>query len=148
MIDIEDSGPAESNLRTLIYFLGEKIDHKLAELRKATPYKGVRASDIRVFVTAARGENSISDVARKLGISRQSAQASVKRLIKLGVVELELVAKNKREKHILITPRGVLAGKTAKHQIEDVESDIAAIIGRDNVEQMRSHLVKLVSNKF
>ncbi len=148
MIDDQDIGPPETNLRTLIHFLGEMIDAKFVNWRKDTPYAGVRASDVRVFVTATRGPKSISEIARKLGISRQSAQASVKRLIKLGVVELERLPDNKREKLVLITPRGVLAGKTAKQQIETIESDVAAIIGRENLENMRKNLTELVSNKF
>jgi DNA-binding MarR family transcriptional regulator len=145
MTDNIDLGPPQTNIRTLLYFLSEMVDQKLAERRKGTPYERVRPSDIRVFVTAAREPKSISDIARGLGISRQSAQASISRLVKLGVVELETRPINKREKRVLITPRGVLAGKTARQQIDTIESEMAATIGTENLETMRSHLIKLVS---
>jgi DNA-binding MarR family transcriptional regulator len=145
MTDDQHHSPSENNIRTLLYFLGERVDHKLAERRKGTPYERVRASDIRVFVSAARVPKSISDIARLLGISRQSAQSSIGRLVKLGVVELETRPINKREKRVLITPRGVLAGKTARQQIDAIESEMAATIGTENLEAMRNHLIKLVS---
>ena len=145
MVDEIGWGPPINNIRTLIYFLGENIDANLALRRKGTAYASVRPSDIRTFVTAARMTKSISQIARELGVSRQSAQASVHRLIKLGVLILETGSENKREKRVLVTARGLMANKTAAEQILAEEEAMAKVIGRENLEQLRSWLQKLLS---
>ena len=145
MIDKNSSGPARENLRTLIYFLGLIIDHKTNLLRKGTAYEKVRSSDVRVFVTAARAPSTISKIARELHITRQSVQMSVQRLMKLGVLALEPVPGNNRDKHVVLTQRGILARGTAGNQIGQVESDFAKVIGAEGVEQLRQVMMKLVA---
>jgi DNA-binding MarR family transcriptional regulator len=144
MADKIMAGPAFNNIRTLIHFLGEKIDANLAQRRSGTAYAGVRPSDVRTFVMAARATKSISEIARQLGISRQSAQASVHRLIKLGVLNLASEPENRRQKQVVLTARGQMANKTAAEQILAEEEAMAADIGRENLEQLRTWLEKLL----
>ncbi|MDE2384131.1 MAG: winged helix-turn-helix transcriptional regulator [Alphaproteobacteria bacterium] len=146
MTDIPSAGPARNNLRSLVYFLGEIMDRKIAERRKGTPYEKVRPSDIRVFVTAARSEMSISEVARELGVSRQTVQASVQRLVTLGVVEVRALPGSRRDKLVGVTARGALAQKTAQQQILAVEADLAALVGEEKFEDLRQMLEILVSS--
>ncbi len=145
MLDENASGPSRDNLRTLFYFLGLIVDHKLTLMRKDTPYKGVRPSDARVFVTAARDPKTISAIARDLHITRQSVQMSVHRLMKLGVLQLEALPGNKRDKQVVLTQRGVLARTTAGKQIAQVENEFAKVIGSDSLENLRQSLAKLVA---
>ena len=144
MDDNNNKVPAGDNIRTLIYFFGLQIDSKLAEMRRNTPYMGVRSSDIRVFVAAAREPQSISEIARKLQITRQSVQSSVQRLQELGVVELGSLATNRRDKQVNLTTRGRLAGITAANQIAQVESAFEQAIGTQAWADFKSNLKKLV----
>ena len=142
MVDNIDKIPAKDNVRTLIYYLGLAIDDKLMALRKGTIYENVRASDARLFVTAARQPHTISEIARELGITRQAAQMSVQRLIKLHVVEVQAI--NGRDKRVLITSKGQLARNTAARQIAYVEQEFAAVIGPENLEKFRDQLATIV----
>jgi len=136
--------PGPDNIRALTYFFGLMIDHQLAEMRRDTPYAQVRASDIRVFVTAARGPKSISAIARALHISRQAAQNSVQRLVELGVIEVATMPENKRDKLVTITPRGKMAGVTAAKQIAEIEQAFSDVIGVAAWADLRNNLKKLV----
>ena len=129
MPDKTDTVPASDNIRSLIYFLGLSVDHKMAQMRRKTPYAQVRASDVRVFVNAARNPTTISGIARQLQISRQAAQLSVGRLKKLGVVELVGVAGNRRDKQVHITSRGKLASLRGTSQINEIEREFEKIVG-------------------
>ena len=140
MIDIKQSPIAQDNLRTLLFYLGLAIDDRLAQLRRNTAYEKVRPSDVRVFVRALRHPQTISEIARELQISRQAAQMSVQRLIKLQVLELQAFPHNKRDKLVGVTPRGVLAGKTAGQQIAQIETEFAELIGPEKVSEFRQHL--------
>ena len=148
MIDETSPGPARENLRTLIYFLDLIIDQKLSQLRQGTPYEKVRSSDVRVFVTAAREPSTISQIARELQITRQAVQKSVRRLIDLGVVALEAMPGNNRDKQVALTTRGALARGTAANQIGLVEREFAQILGADGVEQLRHAMMKLVAANY
>lgn len=142
MVDNADKTPAKDNIRTLIYHLGLAIDERLLALRKGTIYENARSSDARVFVTAGRQPSTISEIARELKITRQAAQMSVQRLIKLHVVEAQSV--NGRDKRVVITPKGHLARNTAARQIEFIEKEFAAVLGEEGLRQLRDHFATII----
>ena len=142
MVDNTDKTLSKDNIRTLIYHLGLAIDERLLALRKGTIYENARASDARVFVTAARQPFTISEIARELKITRQAAQMSVQRLAKLQVVEAQSV--NGRDKRVIITPKGLLARNTAARQVAYIEQEFAAVLGEDHLEEFRDHLSAIV----
>ena len=144
MDDNNEQTPAENNIRTLIYYLGLAIDERLLNLRRGTAYENVRASDVRVFVTAVRRQRSISEIARELKITRQAAQMSVQRLAKLNVVELQTIPGNLRDKRVAATPRGLMARNTAAKQIAFIEQEFAAVIGDERLEMFRDCLTKII----
>ncbi len=132
--------PPVDNIRTLIYYLGLAIDARLSEFRHGSAYENVRPSDVRLFVTAARKEQTISNIARELSITRQAAQMSVQRLLKLKVVELRAMPANKRDKLVVITPKGKLASNSAAQQIKMLEAEFANAIGADALVAFRKNL--------
>lgn len=140
MVDEQSSRVPVDNIRTLLYYLGLAIDGRMSQYRRGTPYENVRPSDVRVFVRASRGTYTISEIARELQITRQAAQSSVQRLIKLQVIALKNLPGNKRDKVVIITPKGELAGKTARQQIGDLENELAEMIGKDKLEDLRISL--------
>lgn len=141
--DLSEPTPSD-NIRTLVYCFGLAIDARLSEYRRGTAYEHVRPSDIRLFVTAARAEKTISEIARELGITRQAAQMSVQRLIKLNVVELRPAPANKRDKLVAITQKGQLASKSARLQIQVLEAELAAVIGEQELVVFRKNLSTLL----
>ena len=140
MVDENDKPLAQDNLRTLLFYLGLAIDDRLSQLRRGTPYEKVRPSDVRVFVRAFRKPQTISEIARDMQITRQAAQSSVQRLMKLQLLELQSIANNKRDKIVQVTARGAMASKTAGQQISQIEAEFAGFIGKDKVEEFRLHL--------
>lgn len=140
MVDEQSSRVPVDNIRTLLYYLGLAIDGRMSQYRRGTPYENVRPSDVRVFVRASRGTYTISEIARELQITRQAAQSSVQRLIKLQVIALKNLPGNKRDKVVIITPKGELASKTARQQIGDLENELAEIIGKEKLEDLRISL--------
>jgi DNA-binding MarR family transcriptional regulator len=140
MVDENNKPLAQDNLRTLLFYLGLAIDDRLSQLRRGTPYEKVRPSDVRVFARALRKSQTISEIAREMRITRQAAQSSVQRLMKLQLLELESIPNNKRDKLVRVTPRGVLASKTAGQQIGQIEAEFASFISKDKVEEFRKHL--------
>jgi DNA-binding MarR family transcriptional regulator len=145
MVDDSDAPPPNNNIRTLLYHVGQALDARLLQYRRGTIYESVRPSDVRVFVAATRKRQTISEIAREIHVTRQAAQASVKRLQKLQILDLEAAAQNKRDKIVVVTAKGQHARKTANLQIQRFEAEFAEVIGRERVEQLRSDLVALLT---
>jgi DNA-binding MarR family transcriptional regulator len=140
MVDEQVSRVPIDNIRTLLYYLGLAIDGRMSQYRRGTPYENVRPSDVRVFVRASRNSFTISDIARELQITRQAAQSSVQRLIKLQVIALKTLPGNKRDKVVVITPKGELANRSARQQVVNLENEFAEMIGKDKLEDLRISL--------
>jgi DNA-binding MarR family transcriptional regulator len=145
MAENDEAPPSGDNIRTLLYHLGVALDVRISHFRRGTLYEHVRPSDVRVFVAAARQPQTISEIARVLHITRQAVQASVHRLQELHVLDLQSIPGNQRDKHVIITARGMHARNTATQQIRRFESEFAAVIGSERFEQFRSDLIELLN---
>ncbi len=142
MIDGELAVPL-NNIRSLIQGVSDGLDAKLHAYRKGTRYESVRPSDVRVFVLALRQPRSISELARILGVTRQAVHASVKRLRQLKIIDLQSNSAHPQEKLVVLTDSGAKARQAAQVQVEQMEADIAAIIGKDGLENLRITLAAL-----
>jgi len=133
------------NIRTLTYFLRQMMDHRIDELRAGSPFAHLRASDLRVFVAAARDNRTMSNIARLMHITRQSVQSSVQRLEKIGVVRLVAIKGNKRDKLVHLTRRGTLARSLAVKVLATVDQEFNAVLGQDDYAQFKTTMFKLIS---
>lgn len=145
-IKITSQETPPDNIRTLVYYLGLAIDARVLEFRQSTIYENVRPSDIRLFVTAARKPQTISDIARELGITRQATQMGVQRLLKLDVVELRPVPDNKRDKLVVVTKKGKSAQSTVAKQVRRMEDEFAKVIGVKGLEVFRENLKAVLAS--
>ena len=130
-------------VRKLMHEVSLGIDERLAYYRRGTDYANVRPSDVRLFSQAARHPQTIAELARKLGISRQAAHMCVKRLIKTRTVKLESPPHNNREKLVILTERGKAARQLAIQYINRLDADLAKIIGPDGLEDFKSKLTHI-----
>lgn len=137
---------ARENIRTLVYLFGQELDERISIFRRGTPYENVRASDIRVFVHAASGIGSISDIARRLGISRQAVHMSAQRLKELGVLEMRPMQSNRRDMTLALTVDGRRAMAVAGQQIHNLEAEISEVIGHEGLETLRKTLRVLITH--
>lgn len=134
------------NIRTLVYLFGQELDERITSLRRGTGYESVRASDIRVFVHAANGGGSISEIARRLGISRQAVHMSAQRLKERGVIDMQVMTNSRRDMSLVLTEEGRKAMTLANEQIFNLESEISEVIGRDGLETLRKTLLVLIDH--
>lgn len=149
MVDVSQgavSGSMGENIRTLVYLFGQELDERISLFRQGTAYENVRASDIRVFVHAADGGSSISEIARRLGISRQAVHMSAQRLKELGVIEMQALQTSRRDMAVTLTQHGRDAMRLANTQIHRLESELAEIIGAEGLEVLRKTLRVLITH--
>jgi DNA-binding MarR family transcriptional regulator len=146
MVDEWPRGLSRDNLRTLVHYLAEHMDRRLVVFRADTPFRALRPSDTKVAVIASRYPQTPSEIARKLGVTRQAIHASVQRLIEHELITFAAVKGDKREKNILITQTGYEAILFAEQNVRLLEAEFAEVIGSDGVETLRRALLVLLEN--
>jgi DNA-binding MarR family transcriptional regulator len=144
MINSDQRPIPVNSIRGLLQDFTLHLDRMISEQRQGTRYEKVRQSDIRVFISAARRSQSVSDIAREMEVSRQAIHSSVKRLIALDVVELVPQPGNHKEKLVTVSVRGRVVRDHVIAQIEHMEAQCQAIIGPQGLETLRALLLALV----
>ncbi|MBL4799529.1 MAG: winged helix-turn-helix transcriptional regulator [Oleispira sp.] len=143
MVDKKNNLPNPTNVKGLMQDLVEKLDSKMQMKRKGTLWEDVRPSDAKLFLLTARHQRSIADLAKALGISRQAAHKSVKRLLDRDVVELRQFPGNNRDKIVVITDAGNTARIMVAKSLGAIESEIEERIGKKRLEEFRQTLLDL-----
>jgi DNA-binding MarR family transcriptional regulator len=87
---------------------------------------------------------SISEIGRRLGVSKQAAGKTVDRLAALGYVERVDDPRDARSKLIRLTPRGVDSLRLAAEIFERLRADWVAQLGAERVRSLESSLRTVV----
>ena len=150
MLDHSEDCPAGSlrasqTINGLLQDLTEKLDARMASYRGDTDYAKVRPSDAKIFMLIARNHRTISQLARTLHISRQAAHASIGRLVHWKMVELQPAPGSRRDKVAIITATGQTARTSAAKRQNLMEADVAALIGKEQLEILRGTLQRLLA---
>ncbi len=143
MIDQKKSLPASDNIKGLVQDVHELLEARMADLRTGTVLASVRASDAKIFITAARGQRTVSEIAGRLGVTKQAVSQGVKRLVDEGVVCLEPKPGNGKEKIVAMTEKGQAARLIAGEKLKLLETRLAEEIGPNDLEILRSLLRRI-----
>lgn len=144
MNDKKPTHPGFANIRGLVADLNEYLDQRMVELRKGTGLDAARPADANIFMMINRNPRTISELARDKGVSRQAVHAAVSRLVDLGALRLEPVPGNKRDKMPVPTELGLEARQKAGLLLRELEGDLETALGKDDLETLRSLLMKLL----
>ena len=100
-------------------------------------YGDVTPAMARLFVLVARGRFSISELARRLAISRQSVHETVRMACDMGLVELAEDPENRRVRIVRFTDNGKRMSRTVLSVDRRMERDLARRIGARNVAMVK-----------
>ncbi|EPJ48554.1 MAG: hypothetical protein OFPI_29070 [Osedax symbiont Rs2] len=135
--------PKYDNVRGLVQDLSELLDSRMQQFRHGTEHDWIRPSDAKMFMLIARHSRTLSQLASALKISRQAAHSSIKRLIEKGMIELDYVPGNKRDKTPTITAKGQAARGIAASHIGRLEREMIDVLGEQKTETLRGLLKEL-----
>lgn len=122
------------SLKALLRASLEWLEAEQLKLLQDSPYSAASNAEVKLFA-ALRGKNrSISELSRYLGVSRQAVHQTVHKLIEKGVVRLEPIANNKRDKSVVITEAGNEARRVTAEHFRTIEKTVADNIGRENLD--------------
>ena len=81
-----------------------------------------------------------SELARRIGISRQAVNQTLVELVELGLVEIVPDPASRRSKLVVLTPLGRTTVRSAQAMFRELEDALAQQIGRARVTDLRRAL--------
>jgi len=111
-------------------------DGLLSRLEEAGWPEITRAQSL-VFAHFDREGTRPSELARRIGISRQAVHQTVRELVELGLVELVPDPASRRSKLVVLTPVGNATLGSAHAVFSELEDALADRIGRASVNELR-----------
>lgn len=106
-------------------------------------YDDIDAPHLNVFLHPGPQGTRPSELAARLGISKQALNYLLGQLERLGYLEREPDPRDTRSKRIALTPRGVLAGRTMRDAVTEIEHDWEQQLGSKRFAQLGQLLREL-----
>ena len=111
------------------------FDEGLLNFLKSKGWPAITRPQSMVMANIAMGVKHPSDIARKLGISRQAIHATLKSMIALDMVQLVSDPTNKRVKIVDLTPTGERMREDAQHAMTVIVEELTNRIGKSNLQK-------------
>ena len=130
------------NLKGLLQEKLWLLDARFKQKRLTTQYKMLTDAEARILATL-RGETlTISEIARRLDLSRQAVHKTVAKLVKAKLLKLEPIPNNARDKRIEFTEKGEAMKAAGYKVLQELEKEVEAEIGKENLKRLKSLLRK------
>ncbi len=101
------------------------------------------AAHLNVFLYPGPQGTRPSELAARLRISKQALNYLLGQLERLGYLERQADPRDPRSKRIALTPRGVLAGRTMRDAVSEIEHDWKLRLGPERFAQLGQLLREL-----
>ena len=87
----------------------------------------------------------VTELARRLGITKQGAQQLVADMARLGVVRVDADPDDKRARRVTLTEFGYEAMMHGTGQLLEIEAEIAPRVGKAKIKELRRLLTELLA---
>ncbi|MET7389503.1 MarR family winged helix-turn-helix transcriptional regulator [Streptomyces sp. NPDC005529] len=132
-------GPGR-NLPQLLGAARRWFDEGLLAALEAEDVDPVTATQLHVFTVLDEQGTTVAELARRMGVTRQTAHQAVHSLIAVGLLEQTPDPESARRRLIRRTPKGRTAHERAEAMVGQLERALAARIGEDTVTALRAAL--------
>jgi DNA-binding MarR family transcriptional regulator len=139
----EDSAGEEPNIGLLLYLPYRAMEARIDEAQAASGYGDLTAAQSRIFQRIAPQGSRLTDLAEQARVTKQTAQALVDQLERLGYVRRTTDELDGRARLIRITERGNASIALARATIAQIETEWTAHLGVQRMNQLRRALTAL-----
>ena len=132
---------AEGSLGQALMTADQWLSASLLHLMRARGHDDLTGAHLAFFAFLECGLTHASDVARRMGISRQAVYKVTRDLERIGVLCLEADPTDRRQKVIRMTDRGDRVALDARASLEEIEKRLEERIGLVAVGHLRQALM-------
>lgn len=136
----EEFSLKETNLAQLLMRAFYWADEGLQNYLQSKGWPEITRAQSLVFVNIGEGITRPSEIANKVGVTRQAIHQTINELVDAGFVVLEPDTRDRRAKVVRYTELGEKIGMEAIQGLRYVESALAERIGDDAVDALRTAL--------
>ena len=129
-----------ANLKQLLLSRSDWFAREIMSGVRRSEYAYITPAQSRLLATMAGKPTSMAELARRLAISRQAVHKTVAELARRGILEIRDDPERRNAKLIVYTERGRQVNRAGAAIIDRVEDRIAARIGRERLETLKTLL--------
>lgn len=118
------------------------VDEGLQNRLQSRGWPAMSRAQSLVFVNIGEGVLRPSDIAQKMGVTRQAVHQTINELVSAGFLKLENDPTDKRAKVVGFTPQGLKLAYDALKSLREVEAELAVRLGDEDVTRLREILLK------
>lgn len=113
------------------------FDEGLQSYLKSKGWSAVTRPQSMIMSNVILGVNKPSDIARRLGISRQAIHTTLDQMVEQGLLELRDDPSDKRSKVVVISKSGERRRQDARRAMMMLTEELSKRIGSKNVENLQ-----------
>lgn len=131
---------ARGNLPQLLGDARRWFEEALQSALEAAGAAPVSLTQIQLFAVLDEQGTTVSELARRMGVTRQTAHQAVHGLVAAGTLEAVPHPASARQRLIRRTEQGRHVHEQAEHILRRLEDELAERIGQDGVTALRAAL--------
>jgi DNA-binding MarR family transcriptional regulator len=135
---------ADLDLGYLAFFLGLRINELVSERLAAAGFADVRQSHGYVIQHLIGQEHTITELARRMGVTQQAASKSVAEMVRIGLLEL-VGGGDRRAKRVRLSERGRESVQFARRIRRRIELRLVRRLGASAYDAVKSTLLQCLS---
>jgi DNA-binding MarR family transcriptional regulator len=129
----------------LALFVGGRVNAIVMERLAARGYDDLKESDGYVFQHLVDGSRSISELARRMGVTQQAASKQIADLVQRALVTVR-PARDSRARDVALAERGRKVLAETRKLRRDIESDLSAACTKRNLRITREALAAILTH--
>jgi DNA-binding MarR family transcriptional regulator len=138
-------GPAQLDLGYIAFFLGLRINEIVAERLAEAGFADVRQSHGYVIQHLIGQERTITELARRMGVTQQAASKTVTEMIRIGVLELT-GSGDRRAKLVRLSARGWESVQLARRIRRHIDRRLVRLLGASLYDEVKSGLLECLAS--
>lgn len=140
--------PADTNLAQLFMRAFYWADEGLQNALKQKGWPTITRAQSLVFVNIGEGVTRPSDIASRVGVTRQAIHQTINELVEMGFLQLEPDPRDRRAKVVVFTETGAKIGGDAVDALQQIEQSLSSRIGVERVLALREALTQEWGDPF
>ena|SRR3990167_669522 len=140
--------PADTNLAQLFMRAFYWADEGLQNSLKQKGWPTITRAQSLVFVNIGEGVTRPSDIASRVGVTRQAIHQTINELVEMGFLKLEPDPRDRRAKVVVFTETGAKIGGDAVDALQQIEQSLSSRIGGARVSALREALTQEWGDPF
>ncbi len=132
----------DTNLAQLFMRAFYWADEGLQNALKQQGWPAITRAQSLVFVNISEGVTRPSEIAARVGVTRQAIHQTINEMVELGYLVLQPDPCDRRAKVVVYTEQGQLVGGAAVSALNEIENSLSSRIGSDRVSALREALAQ------